>query len=67
MIYYVVANKNGFEETVFQGTHEEAEQEKARREAGAASRNLAQAEQWLQTKYYVLPETAWTRECGGMH
>ena len=67
VIYYVVANKHGFEEMVFQGTYEEAEQEKVLREADNVSRNETPLEPWFQTRYYVIPETEWPRECGGMH
>jgi len=67
VIYYVVANKNGFEEMVFQGNREEAEQEKALREADNVSRKESPLEPWLQTRFYVIPEAEWSRECGGMH
>jgi hypothetical protein len=67
MIYYVVENKNGFEQTVFQGTCEEAEEEKTRRESYTACVNQEVPGHWLSPKYYVVPETEHTPEIGAMH
>lgn len=67
MIYYLIENTNGFETLAFEGTAEEAQREKIRLEeklnAGASEDN----EPWLKTKYYILPETEWTKPFGSMH
>jgi hypothetical protein len=65
VLYYLIENKNGFEGLVFQGSRDEAEAEKSRREAGGGTGTELEA--WLRTRYYVVPENEWTHEIGAMH
>jgi hypothetical protein len=66
MIYYVIKNKDGFEELVFEGTMEEAEAKKSALES-LLSLSEEQKSGWSRIKYYIFPETEWKMEIGGMH
>lgn len=67
MIYYVIESKNGFEETVFKGTRDEAEQERKKLESCVVQSDQSGPESWLRTRYYVVSENEWQPQIGGMH
>jgi 20S proteasome alpha/beta subunit len=67
MIYYVIKNKDGFEELVFEGTMEEAEAKKIALESLLSLSEEDQKSGWSRIKYYIFPETGWKMEIGGMH
>jgi len=55
--YYVIRNKDGFEELVFEGTREEAEVKKLALESLLSLSEGNQQSEWPRIKYYVFPET----------
>ena len=67
MIYYLIENTNGFETLAFEGTAEEAQREKLRLEEELNAAASEDNEPWPRTKYYILPETEWTKPIGTMH
>lgn len=67
MTYYVIRNKDGFEELVFEGTMEEAESKKSILESRLSPSEEKQRLGWSRVKYYVFPETEWKMEIGTMH
>lgn len=67
MVYYVIENRNGFEELVFKGTMEEAESQKSLLEERQRASQEGRHPEWPRVKYYVFPETEWRMEIGTMH
>ncbi len=67
MLYYVIKNKDGFEELVFEGTIEEAEAKKSALESLILLSEEDRQSGWSRTKYYIFPETEWKMNIGGMH
>lgn len=66
MTYYLIRNKDGFEEIVLEGTMEEAETQKLILELRLPS-SEEECCGWSRVKYYVFPETEWKMDMGTMH